>query len=106
MKLLLDENLPHPLRDHLPGHDVYTVAYMGWSGRKNGELLALAAQDHFDALITIDAGIEYQQNLGALPCAVVLLVAESNAFEHLEPLLPKLLAALQALQPRTLVRVA
>jgi predicted nuclease of predicted toxin-antitoxin system len=27
MKVLLDENLPHALRHHLPGHDVYTVTY-------------------------------------------------------------------------------
>ena len=25
MKLLLDENLPHKLRQHLPGHDVFTI---------------------------------------------------------------------------------
>ncbi len=32
MKLLLDENLPHQLRHEVPGHEVFTVAYMGWSG--------------------------------------------------------------------------
>lgn len=41
MKLLLDENLPHDLRQHLAGHVVFTVAYMGWSGMKNGDLLQL-----------------------------------------------------------------
>ena len=39
MKLLLDENLPHALRLELPGHDCYTVAFMGWSGVENGALL-------------------------------------------------------------------
>jgi hypothetical protein len=31
---------------------------------ENGELLALAA-GHFDVFLTVDAGIEYQQNLGS-----------------------------------------
>jgi hypothetical protein len=29
MKLLLDENLPHQLRNEIAGHEVFTVAYMG-----------------------------------------------------------------------------
>lgn len=32
MRLLLDENLPHQMRLELPGHDVFTVACMGWGG--------------------------------------------------------------------------
>ena len=49
MKLLLDENLPHDLRHHIGGHQVITTAYMGWSGKKNGELLRLAGDAGFDA---------------------------------------------------------
>jgi hypothetical protein len=48
VKLLLDENLPHDLRHHLVGHEVFTVTYMGWSGTKNGALLLLAADAGFD----------------------------------------------------------
>lgn len=70
MKLLLDENLPHDLRYFLPGHQVFTVAFMGWSGVKNGELLGRAAAEGFDALLSLDSGIAYQQNLHALPCSV------------------------------------
>lgn len=43
MKILLDENMPHDLRHFLPGHEVFTVAYMQWTGTRNGELLARAA---------------------------------------------------------------
>jgi hypothetical protein len=39
LKLLLDENLPHQMRRELPGHDIFTAAYMGFSGVENGELL-------------------------------------------------------------------
>jgi predicted nuclease of predicted toxin-antitoxin system len=105
VKLLLDENLPHKLRQHLPGHDVFTAAYMNWGGIRNGALLALAAQEGFDAMITIDAGIEFEQNLASLPCAVVIIRAASNAFEHIEPHIPQLLAVLRTLAPGTLVKV-
>ena len=42
MRVLLDENLPRKLAGHLPGHQCRSVAESGWSGKKNGELLALA----------------------------------------------------------------
>ena len=78
MKLLIDENLPHQMRLELPGHDVYTVAYIGWGGIENGELLRRAAGAGFDALVTNDRGLEYQQNLSALPVAVEPSVATAR----------------------------
>ncbi len=71
MKLLLDENLPHRLRRMITGHDVFTVAFMHWNGVENGELLTLAAANEFDAVISKDNGIQYQQNV-TLPCALVV----------------------------------
>ncbi len=105
MRLLLDENLPHKLRQHLPGHEVFTTAYMGWGGIRNGELLARAAAAGFDVLITIDAGIEYEQNLVDLPCSVVIIRAESNAFEHIEPHLGTLLSRLGTIRPRSITKI-
>ena len=105
MKLLLDENLPHQLRHELPGHDCFTVAYMAWGGVENGALLALAQSHGFDALLTKDANIEYEQNLTNLSIAVVVIVAPSNAIEDIRPLLPKLLTALQGLPAKQLTRV-
>jgi hypothetical protein len=40
----------------LPGHDVKTVVEMGWSGVKNGALLALAGLG-FDAFIMVDKNL-------------------------------------------------
>ena len=104
MRLLLDESLPRPLVRLLPQHEVRTVAAMGWTGSRNGELLQLAAGE-FDALLTADQNLEHQQNLGAIPIAVVVLVAPTNRIEALRPLIPALLQALQTLAPRQLVRV-
>jgi hypothetical protein len=71
---------------------------------KNGALLTQAANS-FDVVLTADQNIEFQQNLAKLPVAVVVLVANTNRLESLEPLVPKLLHVLAALRPRTLQRV-
>lgn len=43
MRLLLDESVPSRLRRTLPNHAVCTAGEMGWSGIKNGKLLARLA---------------------------------------------------------------
>ena len=77
---------------------------MGWEGIKNGELLARAAVE-FDALVTVDKNLQYQQNINALPIAVIVLHAQSNELPYLMPLIPKLEEALADLLPRMLVRI-
>jgi hypothetical protein len=104
VRLLLDESLPRPLADLLTGHDARTVTQMGWTSLSNGALLRQAAPA-FDALLTADQNIEFQQNLKTLPVAVVVLVADSNRLESLERLVPEILHALETLQPKVLVRV-
>lgn len=106
MKLLLDENLPHAFRHFIAGHDCYTAKYMGWDGLKNGRLLAAAAAEGFDAILTTDQHVAEQQNLAMLPLAIVILQTPTNALEDLRPLLGRLLDALNVLQPRSVVVVA
>ncbi len=105
MKLLLDENLPHQLRGMLAGHDCFTVAYLGWSGIENGELLRLAFANGFDAFITTDKGLEHEQNQSTLPLAVVVLLAEDNKLKTIRALAPSLLHALSDLKANRLVRI-
>ena len=105
MKLLLDENLPQLFRHELLGHHCHTVNYMGWNGIENGQLLALAASAGFDAFLTKDANLEYQQNLVNLPLSVVVLRAPSNRIDEIRPLIPALQAALATLPPRQLTVV-
>ena len=52
-------------------------------------------------LLTLDGGIEYQQNIASLPCAVVKIDAESNAIEHIQPLIAKILAVLELIPPKS-----
>jgi hypothetical protein len=98
MRVILDECLPKRLAQELTGHDASTVQQMGWSGISNGKLLSLLP-GQFDAFITVDSNLSYQQNLSNLQVAVVVLRAPSNKIEDLRPLLPALLAALAVLKP-------
>ena len=65
MRLLLDECVPRPLKHDLIGHDVSHVNDMGWSSKRNGELLRLMAAERFDAFLTVDQSLEFQQNIRA-----------------------------------------
>jgi hypothetical protein len=62
MKLLLDENLPKKLKADFTGHQIFTLRDKGWLGIKNGQLLQLMLADSFDALLTFDKNLQYQQN--------------------------------------------
>lgn len=99
MKVLLDECVHQDFRHRIPGHDVFTVGYMGWRGTKNGALLRLAMNAGFDAFVTTDHSIPAQQNVAALSLALVILHSPSNALKHLEPLAPALLATLAIAKP-------
>ena len=104
MRVLLDENLPIDLARELPPHQADTVTGLGWDGVKNGELLRRAA-GVFDALVTMDRNLEFQQPLAKQPFGVVLVHAPSNRMIHLMPLIPDILDALDGLGPGELRRV-
>lgn len=105
MRLLLDESLPVKFRRALPNHDVRTVVEMGWSGVKNGKLLAFAANG-FDAFVTVDKNLPYQQNLTTLPVSVIVLDAMSNELSVLLTLVPGLERALSSMKPQTYTLVS
>ena len=104
MRVLLDECLPRRLKQELPGHEVATVPEAGWAGRKNGELLKLAA-GRFDVFVTIDASIPNQQDVSRLPFVVVTLHASNNRIEALRPIVPRLLEALKVALPGQRIQI-
>ena len=65
------------MKKHLRNHEVKTVPEAGRAGKKNGELLRVAAGD-IDVFITIDSNLVYQQKVGVLPFGVVVLAALSS----------------------------
>ena len=72
MKVLFDECLPKRLKQAFRGHEIKTVPEVGWAGKTNGELLQLA-KGKFEAFVTIDQNLQYQQNLETSGMAVVLI---------------------------------
>ncbi len=105
MRILIDECIDERFRNSLPGHDCQTARYAGFAGLKNGDLLAAAETAHFDVFLTVDQGIEYQQNLTARRIAIVIFRARSNRLKDLLPLLPACLASILSIQPGQIVRI-
>ena len=77
MKVLFDQGTPVPLRQHLPRHAVETAYEKGWSDLKNGDLLARAETEGFDALVTTDQNLRHQLNLTGRRIGVVVLMTTS-----------------------------
>jgi predicted nuclease of predicted toxin-antitoxin system len=98
MRVLLDECVPRRIRAALPGHAIQTAAEAGLAGLRNGELLA-AASPTFACFLTVDRNLQFQQNLAALPIAVIVLAAPNNRYETLLPLMPGVLRALAEIRP-------
>jgi hypothetical protein len=98
VRVLLDENLPRDLTRVLVGHQVLTVQELGWAGVKNGELLRRAA-GRFDAFITMDSNVQFQQRLEGLTFGIVVIHARSNRVADLVPIADLVLTALVDLPP-------
>ncbi|WP_031527520.1 DUF5615 family PIN-like protein [Dyadobacter crusticola] len=94
MKLLLDENLPKRLKTDFPDHDVFTIRDLGWNGKKDGELLSLLEAHHFDALLTFDKNMKYQ-NFKRANITEMVLSAKINSYEELSKLTNSLRAFLK-----------
>lgn len=101
MRVLLDECVDWRLSRDITGHDVKTAHQMGWATIKNGELLALAVEQ-FDVFVTVDRNLAFQQNVTALPISVIVLSAKSNRLADLKPLIPRLLASIETIKPRSI----
>ena len=104
-KLLLDECIPRKFKSHLTGYDCLTVPEAGWAGKKNGELLSLAEHAGIQVFVSLDQGIEFQQNLTGRNIAVLLLRTKSNRMADLIPLAQKTLMSLSSIAPGVLVRI-
>lgn len=105
MRVLLDECMPRKLWRDLIGHEVYTVTQEGWSGKRNGELLALMNQKGIEVLVTADQNLVHQQNLAAFGVSVIVMIAVRNKPAMLRPLIPDVLNALTTIKPGDFVEI-
>ena len=103
--MLLDECVTRYLKRDLTGHEAHTIEEAGFKGLKNGRLLQ-AASGRYDALVTVDQNLQYQQNLNTVSLAVIVLRAPRSTYPMLKPLMPKVLEALEQIKPGELVVVS
>jgi predicted nuclease of predicted toxin-antitoxin system len=104
VKILLDDCVDQRFRRDLVGHEVATVQEAGWAGKKNGELLALAAKT-YQVFITVDRNLYFQQNVSAFSIAVVVLTARTNRLADLRPLAKDVVSELSGLKPRQVLLI-
>ena len=105
MRVLLDECTDEAFRHGIAGHDCQTCRYAGLKGMTNGQLLAAAEKSGFQALITVDRNLQYQQRLHGREIALVILEGRTTNLDDLLALIPDMLAALETLKSGDVVRV-
>ena len=98
MRLLLDECVVRKLKRDLVGHVVATVVEAGYSGVRNGVLLRTAS-GQYDVFITVDRNLRFQQNIGSLQIAGLILPADGITYADLKPLVPEILTVLRNIKP-------
>jgi hypothetical protein len=103
MKVLLDACVPRPLRNFLTAHTVKTAQEMGWGTLKNGALLQ-ASELEFDAFLTSDQNLKYEQNVAGRGLAI--LVLPTNDWPILRRLGDKIAARVATLKPGDLVEMS
>lgn len=99
MRILIDECVPRRLISVFAEYEAMSVPYMGWSGKKNGELLKLMLESGFELFVTVDQNLQYQQNLKDSKISVLVLQADTNSYDDLLKLAPSIHAALAAFEP-------
>jgi hypothetical protein len=105
MRILIDECIDERFRNSLTGHDCQTARYAGLAGLKNGDLLKAAVAGQFDVFLTVDQGIEYQQNLTGRKIAIIIFRAKSNRLRDLLQLVPTCLAHIESIHPGQIVSI-
>jgi len=105
MRLLLDECMPRRLRRDFVGYDVATVEDVGFKGLKNGRLLQ-AASAQFDVLVTVDRNLVRQHNIADFNICVIVLVAISNRYPNLSPLVPQIVNALTTIKQGEVIEIS
>ena len=95
--------MPQPLRRLLKDVEISTAQEMGWGRVKNGDLLK-RAEGVFDAFVTADQELKYQQNLTGRKLAI--LVLSTNRWPIVKSKVAQISAAIKALQPGSYVELS
>jgi predicted nuclease of predicted toxin-antitoxin system len=105
LKIFLDHCVPKRLLRLLSEHEVKTAYQMDWAAKKNGELLKLVANE-FEVFLTVDQNLQHQQNLASSSLRFIVLIAASNQYDSLAPLIPQVKVALTKLAPGDVIEIS
>jgi hypothetical protein len=104
VRVLIDACVDPRVVELLDEHEFKTAHQLGWHGLKDHTLLS-RVQGHFDVLVTIDRGIEFEHNLRKLRFGIVVFHVEKNKIEFYRPLAAALLEAIDRLTPGEVIHV-
>lgn len=82
-----------------------TVRYAGYTGLKNGKLLAAAEKGKFGVLVTIDKSIKYQNNFTGRTISILVVRTVSSDLSDLLPHLSAIIDALRQISPGQVIYV-
>ena len=102
--VLFDEDVPRQLRRDLEEYRIRTVQEEGWSSVKNGELLRLSSGT-FDAFVTADKRLRFQQNISRFDIGVVVIATRDTRLPRLQQALEEIRAAIRDVKPGTVIIV-
>ena len=104
MRIFIDACVDPRITAAFPDHDVQTAAQLGYQRAKDKELILLL-QGHFDVLITIDRGFEFQHNIKTLPFGIVIVHVLKNKIEFYRSLFAQLQKVAAQIQPGEVVHI-
>jgi len=93
-RIVLDHCVPRTLLRHIAVPGATTIGAHGWAGRDDGALLDLLSAV-CDVFVTTDQNLPFQQRLSNRSFATIILVAPTNRFKDLLPLVNGLRAAIE-----------
>jgi len=98
VRVLLDACVPHWLRHELSGLEVETAQFAGLNHCSDSELLT-AIDGRFNALVTLDRNLNFQQRIEGRSLAVVVLGVSEQTPEEFAAVVPFLIAAIAEIRP-------
>lgn len=78
---------------------------MGWAGIKNGALMRLAEAE-FDAFVTVDRNLSYQQDIPRYSIALIVIGSTSNRYDDLQQFGGRVIDVLETAGPGTVTLIS
>ena len=104
MLVLFDNGTPRtPARFLIDSYTVTEARARGWEELENGELLSVAESAGYEALVTRDKNLRYQQNLTGP--AIALVVRGQGRRALIRPYVPQVVAGVNAATPGSFAEI-